>query len=52
MMTPAEAESGLRLLPKPIRLKVIEEWLQCQLSPETRAALRKRYLEETNAADR
>lgn len=47
-MTPEQAESGLSLLSKPVRIKVIEEWMQCPLLPEMRTALRKRYLNETD----
>jgi hypothetical protein len=49
MMTPEQAESGLVLLSKPTRIKVIEEWLQAPLLPETRAFVRRQYLALTDA---
>jgi hypothetical protein len=47
MMTPREAESGLRNLPKEHHRAMLEAWLQCPLTRETRDWVNAKFMELT-----
>ena len=52
-LTPLEANKMLDCIKTPsVRFLAMSEAMQAPLTPETRAAIRKRYLDETNDANR